>query len=152
VYEKSKWNDEITKEDGSSRTSKKRPVKVLRWFPLASRLEMLYISQHIASHMRWHTHGRTKDGVLKHPVDGEACRAFDTLHSDFESNPHNVRLGLALDDFNPFRNMNTRHNTWLVMLIPYYLLHWMCLKQLYFILSMIIRGPTSPRMNIDVYL
>jgi hypothetical protein len=39
VCGKSKWNDEIIEEDGSSRTSKRRPVKVLRWFPLASRLQ-----------------------------------------------------------------------------------------------------------------
>jgi len=39
VCGKSKWKDEIIEEDGSSRTSKRRPVKVLRWFPLASRLQ-----------------------------------------------------------------------------------------------------------------
>jgi hypothetical protein len=52
VCGKSKWKDEIIKEDGSSRTLKRRPVKVLRWFPLASRLQRLYMSQHTASHMR----------------------------------------------------------------------------------------------------
>jgi len=45
VCEKSKWNEEITEEDGSSRTLKRRPVKVLRWFSLASRLQRLYMSQ-----------------------------------------------------------------------------------------------------------
>jgi hypothetical protein len=38
------------------------------------------------------------------------------------------------------------------MLVPYNLPPWMCMKQQYFILSMIIPGPTAPGMNIDVYL
>jgi hypothetical protein len=152
VCGKSKWKDEIIEEDGSSRTPKRRPVKVLRWFPLASRLQRLYMSQHTASHMRWHANGRTKDGVLRHPVDGEAWRAFDTLHPYFASDPRNVRLGLASDGFNPFGNMSTSHSTWPVILVPYNLPPWMCMKQPYFILSMIIPGPTSPGMNIDVYL
>ncbi|XP_062164999.1 uncharacterized protein LOC133871588 [Alnus glutinosa] len=148
----SKWKDEITEEDGSSRTSKRRPVKVLRWFPLASILQRLYMSQHAASHMRWHVDGRTKDDVLKHPADGEAWRAFDTLHPNFALDPQNVRLGLASDGFNPFWNMSTSHSTWPVMLVPYNLPPWVCMKQPYFILSMIIPGLTAPGMNIDVYL
>jgi len=38
VCEKSKWKDETNDEEVSSRISKRRPVKVLRWFPLISRL------------------------------------------------------------------------------------------------------------------
>jgi hypothetical protein len=57
------------------------------------------MSQHIASHMRWHANGRIKYGVLRHSTDGEAWRAFDALHPDFASNPQNVRLGLASDGF-----------------------------------------------------
>jgi len=48
--------------------------------------------------------------------------------------------------------MSTSHSTWPVMLVPYNLPPWMCMKQQYFILSMIIPGPTAPGMNIDVYL
>jgi hypothetical protein len=148
----SKWKDEITKKDGSSRTLKRRPVKVLRWFALASRLQRLYMSQHTASHIRWHADGRTKDGVLRHLVDSDAWRAFDTLHPNFASDSQNVRLSLASDGFNPFGNMSTSHSTWPVMLVPYNLPPWMCMKQQYFILSMIIPGPSTPGMNIDVYL
>jgi hypothetical protein len=69
------------------------------------------MSQHTGSHMRWHVDGRTKDGVLRHPADGEAWRAFDTLHPNFASDPRNVRLGLASDSFNPFGNMSISHST-----------------------------------------
>jgi hypothetical protein len=148
----SKWKDEITEEDKSSRTSKRWLVKVLRWFPLALRLQKLDMSQYTASHIRWHVDGRTKYGVLRHPAVSEAWRLFDTLHPNFASDPRNVRLGLALDGFNSFGNLSTSHSIWPVMLVPYNLPHWMCMKQQYFKSSMIIPGPTTPGMNIDVYL
>jgi hypothetical protein len=64
----------------------------------------------------------------------------------------NVRLGLCLDGFNLFGNMSTSHSTWPVMIVPYNLTHWMCMKQTSFILSFIISGPTSLGMDIDIYL
>jgi len=38
------------------------------------------------------------------------------------------------------------------LLVPYNLPHWMCMKQMSFILSLVILGPSSPSMDIDVYL
>jgi hypothetical protein len=84
--------------------------------------------------MRWHAEGHTRDGVLRHPANSEAWRSFDILHSDFMADSRNVRLGLTSDGFNPFGNMSTFHSTWLVMLIPYNLSHWMRMKQTSFIL------------------
>lgn len=48
--------------------------------------------------------------------------------------------------------MNSKHSTWPVVLIPYNLPPWICMKQTSFILSMIIPGPDSPGNDIDVYL
>jgi hypothetical protein len=110
------------------------------------------MSHHKSPHIKWHAQGRTKDGVLRHPTDGEAWKAFDSRYPDFASNPRNVRLGLASDDFNPFGNMSSSHSTWPVMLVPYNLPPWMCMKQLYFMLSLIILGPSALEQNIDVYL
>jgi hypothetical protein len=110
------------------------------------------MSEHTAPHMRWHVEGRTKDGVLRHPADGEAWKSFDLLHPEFLADSKNVRLGLTSYGFNPFGNMSTSHSTWPIMLVPYNLPHWMCMKQTSFILSMIIPGPSSPGMDIDVYL
>jgi hypothetical protein len=59
-------------EDGQYRNHKNRHVKVLRWFPLIPRLQWLFMSQHITSHIRWHANGHTKDGDLRHPTDDEA--------------------------------------------------------------------------------
>ncbi|GLT69206.1 hypothetical protein SLA2020_413750 [Shorea laevis] len=148
----SRWKDDVSHEDGSAKSLKKKPVKVLRWFPLIPRLQRLFMSHHTSSHMKWHAQGRTKDGVLRHPADGEAWKAFDSRYPDFASDPRNVRLGLASDGFNPFGNMSTSHSIWPVMLVPYNLPPWMCMKQPYFMLSLIIPGPNSPGQNIDVYL
>ena len=74
--------------------------------------------QRTAHNMRWHVEGCTKDGLLRHPADGEAWKSFDNLYLDFSSDSKNVRLGLTLDGFDPFGNMNTFHSTWPVLLVP----------------------------------
>jgi len=102
--------------------------------------------------MRWHEEGRVRDGKLRHPADGEAWKDFDDRHDDFAKDARNVRLGLASDGFNPFGNKNLKHSTWPVMLVPYNLPPWICMKQTSLMLSMIIPGPDSPGNDIDVYL
>ena len=61
--------------------------------------------------MRWHDEKRTKDGLLRHPADGEAWKDLDDREHLFASDSRNVRLGLASDGFNPFRGMNLKHST-----------------------------------------
>ncbi|WVZ82126.1 hypothetical protein U9M48_029427 [Paspalum notatum var. saurae] len=58
----------------------------------------------------------------------------------------------AIHGFNPFGMLNITYTTWPVILIPYNLPPWLCLKQSYWMMSMLIPGPKSPGMNIDVYL
>nr|GEY30394.1 hypothetical protein [Tanacetum cinerariifolium] len=84
--------------------------------------------------------GLTKDGKLRHLADGLAWKAFDARYPKFASDPHSVRLGLASDGFNPFRTMSTSYSTWPVVLIPYNLPPWICMKRKSLILSSIIPG------------
>jgi len=74
----SRWKDDLTNEDESTKSSKKKPVKVLCWFPLISRLHRLFMSHHTSPHTTWHAQGRTKDGVLRHSADGKAWKTFDS--------------------------------------------------------------------------
>ena len=93
------------------------------------------------------------DGVMRHPADSKAWKHFDKkYYKKFSKDARSVRLGLALDGFNPFGLMSISHSTWPVILIPYNLPPWMCMKQENWIMSMIIPGPKSPGNNIDVYL
>lgn len=80
--------------------------------------------------MRYHDEERVKDSILRHPADSLAWNTLDDLHPHFASETRNVRLGLANDDFNPFRN--SQHSTWPVILTVYNLPPWMCMKQSYF--------------------
>ena len=81
-------------------STKKRPMKVLRYFPLIPKLQRFFILEHTANDMRWHDEGRNKDGILRHPADGEAWKSFDARYPDFSSDSRNVRLALSSDGFN----------------------------------------------------
>ena len=142
----------VTGNNASSSKGKKKAAKILRWFPLKPRLQRLFLSPDLTSSMKWHVNGHTDDGVMRHPADLDAWKMFDTTHLQFSSNPHNVRIGLTADGFNPFGIMSTTHSTWSVMLVPYNLPPCLCMKQSSLILSLVIPGPTSPRIAIDVYL
>ncbi|XP_059292742.1 uncharacterized protein LOC132046198 [Lycium ferocissimum] len=155
----SRWKPENeSNKDHAPTTSKKqkkkrkKPAKILRYFPLKPRLQRLFMCSKIAEHMSWHAEDGNKDGTIRHPRDGEAWKRFDTTFPEFASDPRNVRLGLASDGFNPFGTMSTNYSIWPQVLVPYNLLPWLCMKQPNFILSMIIRGPRTAGNNIDVYL
>ncbi|XP_060966845.1 uncharacterized protein LOC115703952 [Cannabis sativa] len=133
--------------------AKKVPHKVMRYFPLISRLKRLYTSRHTAKYMVWHHSGKSKDeGVVRHPVDGAAWKDFDAKHPDFASEPRNVSLGLAADGFNPFGNMSQAYSVWPVVLANYNLPPWLCMKDNNFMLTILIPGDKSPGMDIDVFL
>lgn len=89
---------------------------------------------------------------MRHPADSFAWKDFDRQHPNFSHDSRNVRLGLASDGFNPFKTMTISHSTWPVILIPYNLPPWMCMKQPNFILSLLIPGPKGPGNNLDVYM
>nr|KYP30927.1 hypothetical protein KK1_049591 [Cajanus cajan] len=128
------------------------PAKVLRYFPLVPRIKKLFMSSKTAKLMTWHDEGRTKDGKLRHPADSLAWKTFDSLHPNFASDPRNVRLGLASDGFNAYKNIGNQHSVWPVVLMTYNLAPWDCMKQPYLMLSLLIPGPSSPKSSIDVYL
>ena len=129
------------------------PQKVLRHFPLKPRLQRLFMSKHTALDMRWHKEKRVDtEGILRHPADVKAWKEFDKNHNWFAQDPRNVRLGLASDVFNPFGNMNNAYSMWLVMLIPYNLPPWKCMKDPFTMMSLFILGLQSSRKDIDVFL
>ncbi|KAL6206484.1 hypothetical protein ACLB2K_023732 [Fragaria x ananassa] len=89
----------------------RKPVKVLRYFPLTDRLERLYMSSHTAEAMRWHADRELHDeDTLIHPADGEAWKHIDREFPHFASEVRNVRLGLSSDGFNPFGNMSQQYS------------------------------------------
>ncbi|XP_073108719.1 uncharacterized protein [Elaeis guineensis] len=128
------------------------PHKILHYFPLKPRLQRLYMSKITAKDMRWHEEKRINDGILRHPADSFTWKSFDDKYKSFSADPRSVRLGLASDGFQPFGNMSTPHSIWPVVLIPYNLPPWQCMKDPYFMMTLLIPGPKCPENDIDVYL
>ncbi len=102
--------------------------------------------------MRWHEESHCKDRMIHHPADAVAWKSFDSLHPDFAVDARLVRLGLASDGFNPFKTMNLSNGIWPVVLTPYNLPPWMCMKRPFLMLSLLIPGPSSSGNDIDIYL
>ena len=96
------------------------PRKVLRHFPLIPRLKRLFTTKDVAIDMRWHKEKRVDDGEsLRHPADSLVWKNFDKDHVGFAQDARNVRLGLASDGFNLFRNISNAYSIWPVIVFPY---------------------------------
>lgn len=100
--------------------------------------------------MRWHKDRRIEDGVLRHPANFEAWKDFDRQHKSFALDSRNVRLGLSSDGFNLFANMSTNYSIWPIFLVLYNLPPWKCMKDPFFMMSLLILGPKSLGKNIPL--
>lgn len=152
---KTSWWKEFAQVNGEFERPKheyKVPAKILRYFPLIPRLQRLFMCSRTTEQIRWHEHERVKDGKLRHPVDGQAWKDFDRLHSNFAFKCRNIRLGLSSGGFNPFRTMSISHSTWPIMMVVYNYPPWLCMKPEYTMLSLLIPGPWFPGNDINVYL
>ena len=120
----------------------KIPQKVLRHFPLMPRLQRLFFSRHTSVDMRWHKEKRLhEDGVLRHPADSKVRKDFDNQYPWFAQDARNVRLALATNGFNPFGTMSNSYSMWPVVLVPYNMPPWKCMKESFFMMSLLIPGP-----------
>ncbi|XP_061348406.1 uncharacterized protein LOC133293820 [Gastrolobium bilobum] len=131
---------------------KAKPLKKMWYFPLVPRLQRLYSSEQTASQMRWHREHERNINSLTHPSDAEAWLHFDEKNNDFAQDPRNVRIGLCSDGFAPFEMTGRTYSCWPVIITPYNLPPWMCMRREFLFLSCIIPGPSNPKRNIDVYL
>ncbi|KAK9986017.1 hypothetical protein SO802_030968 [Lithocarpus litseifolius] len=138
---------------GRSMLIKKNAQNVILQDGMRTTVKRLFMSKDIAKDMRWHKDKRLEDGdYLRHLADSIVWKEFDKKHAWFAADPRNVRLGLASDGFNPFGNMSTSYSMWPVVLMPYNLPPWRCMKDPYMILSLLIPRRKAPGNKIDVYL
>ncbi|XP_074342948.1 uncharacterized protein LOC141680689 [Apium graveolens] len=102
----------------------KIPRKILRYFPITMRLQRLFMVEKTAKCMRWHHDRIVVEGELSHPADGDEWKKFDRKFQRFLKEIWNVRLGLPIDGFDPFRDKHAREYTvWPVVVIVYNLPH-----------------------------
>ncbi|GFZ06764.1 DEAD-box protein abstrakt [Actinidia rufa] len=131
---------------------KKIPHKILRYFPLTPRLKRLFMSRTISEAMRWHMENPGDGEESRHPAQSDEWKDFDVKHPEFALKPRNVRLGLAVDGFNPFGNMSNSYSMWPVILVPYNLPPWLAMKDSFFMLTLLVPGEKQPGIDIDVYM
>ncbi|XP_062103346.1 uncharacterized protein LOC133814397 [Humulus lupulus] len=132
---------------------KKIPHKKMHYFPITPRLQRLFMSRHTSSDMRCHKEERVDtEGVLRHPADAAVWKDFDKQYPDFAKEPRNIRLGFATDGFNPFGDLSNSYSMWPVILMPYNMPPWICMKREFLMMSLLIPGRRAPGKDIDVYL
>ncbi|CAN1782145.1 hypothetical protein LINPERHAP1_LOCUS15680 [Linum perenne] len=103
--------------------------------------------------MRWHKEKRNDDNDwLRHPAYSKDWKNFNKEFPWFDEDSRNVRLGLAINGFNPFGNMSVSYSMWPVILTPYNLPPWMCMKEQFLFMTLLIPGPSAPGKDIDIYM
>ncbi|GJW51079.1 uncharacterized protein Tco_0092430 [Tanacetum coccineum] len=128
------------------------PNLVLTCFPIAPRLQRMYMSKKMSKEMTWHHDHKTDSNKMVHPSDGKAWKHFDSTHPTFSKEIRNVRLGLCTDGFNPNNSNSNPYSLWPVFLTIYNLPPWMSLKDAHVKLSLVIPGRKNPGQNLDVFL
>jgi hypothetical protein len=119
---------EVVTEDGEKVTTEVTQ-KQLRYFPITPQLKWLFISKRTTRHMRWHKEViRENDGVMGHPLDGEAWKVLDRFDTDFASDARNICFGLATDGFDAFSTNSTPYSYWPIFVVPYNLPPSLCMK------------------------
>lgn len=140
-------------KDATAGGSQTIPRKILRYFRLTPRLQLLYMSSRTAIHMKWYKKRQVREGILTHPADGQEWKNFDKNYPDFAHEIRNIRLGLATDGFSPFTNTSsTKYSVWPVTMVVYNLPPSMCMKDPYIFMTLLVPGPNDPTKNLNVYL
>jgi ferredoxin-like protein FixX len=135
---------EVVTQDGEKMTIEVTQ-KQLHYFPITPRLKRLFISKKIVRHMRWHKEGiYENNGVVGHPSDGVAWKVLNRFDANFVSDARNVRLGLAIDGFDPFSTNSAPYSCWLIFAMPYNSPPSLCMKFEFMFLCLIIPGSEAP--------
>ena len=74
------------------------------------------------------------------------------MFPSFAGDARNLRLGLTIDGFNPFGNMNTTYSMWPVLVKVNNLPPWSCTDASNCIMALLILGPKSLGKDFDIFL
>ncbi|PKU68510.1 hypothetical protein MA16_Dca016442 [Dendrobium catenatum] len=86
----------MMKNTSEGKRTRMKSAKIVRYFSLIPRLQRFFKTKKSAEEMIWHSKHRNVDGLLRHPADGEAWKAFDSQYPDFALDPRNVSLGYRI--------------------------------------------------------
>ena len=139
-------------ESGEESSSKRGMV-----LPITPCLQCHFVDPKEAKLMQWHAErdkpeeDPEKGRILTHPSDASQWQDLDAV-TNFGGDARNVRLGMSTDGLNPFGNQSSTHSTWPVFVWPYNLPPWLCTKQRYIHMSILIQGPKQAGVHIHTYL
>ena len=60
-----------------------------------------------AKDLTWHADGKNCDGMPRHPTNSSQWKKIDHLYLNFDKETRNLRLGLAIDEMNPYGSLST---------------------------------------------
>ena len=90
---------------------------------------------------------------MRSVVDSEQWRFIQERYPNFDMDPRNIRMGLALDGVNPHSLQSSKHSVSPVLILLYNLPPYLVTKRFFICLTMIIPGPKSPSQHsIDIFL
>ena len=89
---------------------------------------------------------------MRYCSDSIAWKHFNIVHPDFAVENRNVRLGLCIDGFQPYRQSGQQYSSWPVILMVYNLPPWLCMKETSIFLTMLVPGLRNPKQKLDVFL
>ena len=120
------------------------PFKVVRHFTIIPRIQHMFHCKSIASMMSWHKKGHSTDGTLRVPADCKVWKHIEEQWPELDKEPRHLRLGLAMDDVNPFGLRSTKWSTWPAVLVNYNIPPWLCIRKGHLLLSLIVLGKRKP--------
>ena len=93
-----------------------------------------------------------EDGVIRHPTNSEVWKDFDNQYPWFTHDARNVRFSLQTNGFNLSGTISNKYSMWHGVFVPYDIPSWKCMKESFFMMSIIILEPQAPSKDIDIYL
>ena len=64
----------------------------------------------MVEHLRWNSINKSIDEILRHHVDSIAWESIKDKLPNFSLDPRNLRLGLAVDGINPYKNLSSTYS------------------------------------------
>jgi hypothetical protein len=122
----------------TDQVTKRVPRKVLLHIPIIPHLQRLFRCESIAQFMDYHACNRIGDGVLRMSADGSAFREIEEKWAYFKDETRNVRLSLAANGVNPFRELRSIYSVWPIFFINNNIPSWMSIKREHIMLTMIV--------------
>ncbi|CAL2276867.1 unnamed protein product [Prunus armeniaca] len=128
------------------------PAKVMWYFSPIPRFKRMFQSHKTAKSLTWHAARKSVDGQMSHPAVSLSWKLVDDKWPEFGKEPRNLRLALSSDGFNPHSSLSSKYSCWPVILVTYNLPPWLCMKQKFMMLTLLISGPKQPENDIYIYL